>query len=122
MNKLLNDLLEKYAEVQEEENNIKAIKEELKNNIVHELALIGETSYTTDTNIKGSVAMKQTVKYDDEIAIIDYLQNNGMSNFLKTVIDTSNFNKTLKTSQVLQESLKGKYSISESPALTVKRG
>ena len=117
----LNELLENYAVRQEQENEIKAKKEALKSSIVSELELAGVTSYTSDNNVRGSIAMKQSVKYDDEVAIVDYLQSNGMSNYLKTVIDTTNFNKTLKSSQALQESLKGKFSISESPALTVKR-
>ena len=116
----IDELLMQYITFQEQEGRIKKAKEELKNSIVEALAEKGLTSYENGS-LKGSVAMKSTVKYDDEPAIIEYLQNNGMGRFVKTVIDTTNFNKTLKSSQTLQESLKGKYSVTESPALTVKR-
>ena len=122
MKKNLDTMIEAYNAIQEQEAELKAAKEELKQNILGELAAIGSNSYTTaDGLFKGTVANKATVKYTDEVAIIDYLQNNGMSSYLKTTIDTTAFNKTLKGSQSLQESLAGKFTVSESPALTVKK-
>ena len=122
MKKNLDTMIEAYNAIQEQEAELKAVKEELKQNILGGLAAIGSNSYTTtDGLFKGTVANKSTVKYTDEVAIIDYLQNNGMSSYLKTTIDTTAFNKTLKGSQSLQESLAGKFTVSESPALTIKK-
>lgn len=120
--KNLDALLEEYIVLQEQEAAIKAAKESIKSEFVDTLNQLGTNSYTsTSGRLKGTLALKSSVKYNDEVAIIKYLQDNGMSSYLKTVIDTTNFNKTLKTSKVLQESLAGKFTVSETPTLTVKR-
>lgn len=120
--KNLDALLEQYVILQEQEASIKAAKEEIKNEFIKAFEEMGVSSYTSaDGGLKGSIALKTTVKYNDEVAIIKYLKNNGMSTYLKTVIDTTNFNKTLRSSQKLQESLAGKFTVSETPSLTVKK-
>lgn len=118
----LDELLFNYNTLQEQESSIKEQKEQIKSEIIAQLAASGQSSYiTTDGSLKGTASMRTNIKYDDELAIIEYLKNNGMASYLKTTIDTTNFNKTLKSSQQLQESLAGKYSVSESPTLTVKQ-
>ncbi len=120
--KNLDILLEQYALLQEQEATIKAAKEGIKNDFINALAEMGVTSYTSkDGDFKGTVSTKANVKYLDEVAIVEYLKNNGMESYLKTVIDTTNFNKSLKSSQKLQESLAGKFSVVETPTFTVKR-
>lgn len=120
--KNLDALLEQYVILQEQEASIKAAKEEIKNEFIKAFGEMGVNSYTSaDGGLKGSLSYKTAVKYNDEVAIIKYLKNNGMSTYLKTVIDTTNFNKTLRSSQKLQESLAGKFTVSETPSLTVKK-
>lgn len=120
--KNLDSLLEMYNALQEQEMSIKNFKETLKQEIIEELNSRGRTSYiSTNGLFKGSIASKTSVKYNDEIAIINYLQDNNLTYYLKTTIDTTSFNKLLKGSETLQESLSGKFAISEIPALTVKK-
>ena len=120
--KNLDALLLKYTYLQEQEATIKAAKEAIKNDFIEAIEAMGVSSYTsTDGGLKGSICYKTTVKYNDEIAIINYLKRNGMSAYLKTVIDAPDFNKTLRSSQKLQESLAGKFTVSETPSLTVKK-
>ena len=120
--KNLDALLLEYTYLQEQEATIKAAKEAIKNDFIEAIEAMGVSSYTsTDGVLKGSICYKTTVKYNDEIAIINYLKRNGMSAYLKTVIDAPDFNKTLRSSQKLQESLAGKFTVSETPSLTVKK-
>ena len=120
--KNLDVMLEMYNTLQDEETKIKTAKENLKKEILEELSSRGLNSYISSNGAyKGTVAAKTTFKYTDEFAIINYLQNNNMSIYLKTTIDTTSFNKTLKNSQTLQENLKGKFTVNEVPALTVKK-
>lgn len=120
--KELDQLLVQYNALQEQEVSIKSQKDQLKEEIFSWLSAMGKKDYLTeDGTIKGITAFRTNVKYDDELAIIDYLKKNGMEVYLKTTIDTTNFNKTLKSSQSLQESLSGKFSMVESPTLTVKK-
>lgn len=120
--KNLDSLLEKYVALQEQEAAIKAAKDQLKTQFIEAFDELGTTSYTsTSGELKGTLVYKATIKYDDEAAIIKYLEDNGLSTYLKTVIDTTNFNKALKNSKVLQEGLQGKYSSKEVPTFTAKR-
>lgn len=120
--KNLDTLLEQYAALQEQEASIKVAKEDIKNEFIKAFEEMGVTSYkSTDGTLKGTLATKANIKYNDEVAIIKYLEDNGMSSYVKKTIDATNFNKTLKASQTLQESLAGKFSVNETSALTVKR-
>lgn len=120
--KNLDALLLEYAYLQEQEAAIKVAKESIKNDFIKAVEAMGVSSYTSkDGGLKGSICYKTTIKYNDEVAIINYLKRNGMSSWLKTVIDAPDFNKNLKASQKLQESLAGKFTISETPSLTVKK-
>ena len=119
---MLDELLVKYNELQMRENEIAAEKATLKSQILEELEKMNATEYTsTDGSLKGSISSKVTFKYTDEAGIMNYLKMHGMSQYLKTAINTTDLNKQLKTSNTLQEALTGKFTRQESQALTVKK-
>ena len=117
----LDQLLAEYLVIQQQEEKLKSKKDSLKAKILKSFSDKEITKYvTSDGNIESSVVEKETIKYDDEVAIIKYLKENSLNKYIKESINKSSFNKDLKSSKLLQESLEGKFSCSLSPALTVK--
>lgn len=118
----LETLLKDYDQLQNQEQQIKAAKESLREQILQIFASNQLTDYTTqDEQLKAKVISKVTFKYTDEAGIMNYLKMRGMGQYLKTTIDTVALNKQLKTSTTLQEGLAGKYVANDVPSLTVKR-
>ena len=118
----LDQLFVEYNKIQEQEKEIKNQKDSLKADILKALEEKQLLEYvSTDGTLKGSIVNKETIKYEDEFAIIKYLKENNLNKFVKETIDTTNFNKELKSSKLLQESLSGTFISTTVPALTIKK-
>ena len=71
-----------------------------------ELLLIeGITKESTTNGYDVSIVDKKTFKYDDELAIRDYLRQNNLTEFLVEEIDTKRLNESLKKSNELYNDL-----------------
>lgn len=118
---MLNSLLEKYVVLQAEEEKLNQQKAELKNQILEEMDKLGVNKYTYE-NISATVADRESFKYNDELAMIQWCKNNGYASLIKESVNTTAMNKELKKSNLLTESLNTYYTKTLSRSLTVKEG
>lgn len=116
----LDELFRLYDKIQKEEEELKKTKDMVKDQIVTLMGAAEIASYRTSDGIEGKLVKRTNIKYLDEVGIMDYLKMRGMSQFIKSSIDTTNLNKQLKSSNLLKEGLSGKYQEVESLALSVK--
>ena len=65
----------------------------------------GITKESTSNGYDVSLVDKKTFKYDDELAIRDYLRSNNLSEYLVESIDTKRLNESLKKSNELYNDL-----------------
>ena len=115
----LNENLERYyqlqKEVEEREEEMKSLKEA----IVKEMEIAGITSQNTGL-VEGKIIDKTSFKYNDEVAIINYLRSHRLNNFIVTKVNTTAMNKELKSKGALYEDLKSYCSENNSITLSVK--
>ena len=116
---MLESKVKTYLEKQQLVESLKAELASLKDEIVSEMSDAGLNVYTSD-DVKAQVVNKETIKYNDEIAIINYLKENGLSRLVVEKIDTTNMNKELKSSATLNESLSQHITRTTAPTLIVK--
>ena len=115
LNKLVND----YNELKAKSEDISTQMSALKSKILEELG--DATEYvTTDTNVLAKVVAKETIKYDDEEAMINWLKKNGYAKFVIEKVDTKPMNKELKKGLTLTESLKSMFTKTTSYSLTIE--
>lgn len=117
--KNLNEQIEKYFELQKQAEEIKAQLDEIKIHLVEEFHEEGIDSYATD-KVVATITPKTTFKYNDEPAMVKYLKENGMSQYIVEKIDSTRLNKVLKSSVSLNEALKPQFTMNTSYALSVK--
>jgi len=115
LNKLVNDYNELKAQADDIDNKMSA----LKTKILEELGDAREYM-TTDTHVTAKVVAKETIKYVDESAMINWLKNNGYSKFVVEKVDTTPMNKELKKGLTLTESLKSMFTKTTSYTLKVE--
>lgn len=65
----------------------------------------GITKERTSNGFDVSLVDKKTFKYDDELAIRDYLRSNNLNEYLVESIDTKRLNESLKKSNELYNDL-----------------
>ena len=115
----LNENLERYyqlqKEVEEREEEMKSLKEE----IVKEMEIEGISSQNTGL-VEGKIINKASFKYNDEIAILNYLRSHRLNDFISTKVNTTAMNKELKNKGALYEDLKNYCSENNSITLSVK--
>lgn len=115
----LNENLERYyqlqKEVEEREEEMKSLKEE----IVKEMEIEGISSQNTGL-VEGKIINKASFKYNDEIAILNYLRSHRLNDFISTKVNTTAMNKELKNKGALYEDLKNYCSENSSITLSVK--
>ena len=117
--KNLNEQIEKYFELQRQAEEIKNQLDEIKSQLVEEFNTEGINSYDTG-KVVATVTPKTTFKYNDEPAMVKYLKENGMSQYVVEKIDSTRLNKVLKSSVSLNEALKPQFIMNTSYALSVK--
>ena len=116
---MLDTSVKEYLALQEEMEAIKTKMAELKATIVEEMDTAGVSTYQVD-DVKAQVVNKEIIKYTDELAMIKYLEANGLDKFIVKKVDTTTMNKELKKSATLNESLNSYVSKSIAPTLIVK--
>lgn len=113
-------LLKEYAAIEAEEKEVKEKKDNIRNEILSQIKQEGLTSYKGDS-YTASIVNKETIKYTDEHAIVDYCKSHNLESFVKEVIDTTPFNKELKSkTSVLSEDLKEYFTRTLTETLQVK--
>lgn len=115
----LEEKVKKYFELSQQMKALKDEADALKDEIVAQMEAADLKKVNID-NLTASITPKEYVKYTDELAILGFLKNQGYMNFVKESVDTTNFNKALKTNNSLQENLKGYYTTTISSSLSVK--
>lgn len=117
--KELYNYINEYNELQKQEKSIKNRKDQLKTKITASMQELGEQFVESDTGVSATLTFKETIKYTDEFAVIKYLKNNNLDEYITTGIDTK-FNSKLKESISLSEALADSFTITAINALTVK--
>ena len=115
----LNENLERYYQLQNEMSKIDEEMKSLKEEIVKEMEVLGVNSQNTGL-VEGKIVNKQTFKYTDEVAIINYLRSHRLNNFISTKVNTTSMNKELKNKGALYEDLKSYCTENNSITLSVK--
>ena len=80
----------------------------------------GITKESTSNGYDVSIVDKKTFKYDDELAIRDYLRSNNLNEYLVESIDTKRLNESLKKSNELYNDLIKYITPSITTSLSVK--
>lgn len=118
---MLEQMLEEYLTFKKQEEEAKAKKDEIGLKIKEELKKLPEGKYN-ENGYKASATKKITFKYNDEVAIKNYIKSKGLSDdYLVTEIRTSKFNDELKKEGMLFESLKPYIVKNESYNLNVSK-
>ena len=117
--KELYNYINEYNELQKQEKSIKNRKDQLKTKITASMQELGEQFVESDTGVSATLTFKETIKYTDEFAVIKYLKNNNLDEYITTGIDTK-FNSKLKESISLSEALADSFTITAINAITVK--
>lgn len=115
----LNENLERYYQLQKEIEEREAEMKSLKEVIVAEMEKEGIKSQNTGT-VEGKIIDKLSFKYNDEVAMINYLRAHRLNDFISTKVNTTAMNKELKAKGVLFEELKPYYCSTKSTTLSVK--
>ena len=115
-NLVLNKKLCEYISIQKQEKELKAQKDALKKSI---LELMGEEKEYDNGYTSATIVDKENFTYDDEVAIIAYLENNGYEKYVVKNIDTA-INKLLKEDVESLSAIKPYYTKSLTESLTIK--
>lgn len=115
----LEQLITSYEQAQKELDYLTELQNERKAEIIQLMNEANEKEHIID-NIKATVVTKETFKYTDEVAMIKYLKENGLNQFIIEKIDTTPMNKELKKGLSLTESLKQMYIKNTTYSLSVK--
>lgn len=115
----LNSLIDEYAGILKDIDALKEKADTVRQRIAQEMDELGLVKTETLVN-DCRKSSRTTIKYLDEPAIIAYCEATpGMSDYVTKKINASPFNKAIKASQSLQESLRGKYEENTSFAISV---
>ena len=115
----LDELLQQYMDIKKQEDELATKKESLSTEIRTLLEKEPKMKYEGASN-KASLIEKILYKYEDEAAIINYLNCNKLNEiYIVKKIDTSKFNKELKSKGTLYNHLKRYISESKTLALSV---
>lgn len=117
----LDEMIDEYASLKVTADSIAQDLEALRNQITQELESRGLNEYTSEQNNLAKLTSKTSIKYEDEIALIQYCKKNGLGFLISEKLNTSEFNKKLKSSEVLSESLQSYYKEIPSTSLSVKK-
>lgn len=105
MNKELEEKIKDYYEAKRIADEAKATVEFLGAELKELLIKEGITKESTSNGFDVSLVDKKTFKYDDELAIRDYLRQNNLNEYLIESIDTKRLNESLKKSNELYNDL-----------------
>ena len=97
--------VKEYFQAKQVAEEAKAIADALGNELKEILVQEGITKETTSNGYDVSLVDRKTFKYDDELAIRDYLRLNNLNEYLVESIDTKRLNESLKKSNELYNDL-----------------
>lgn len=121
MNEKLDNLLDEYISIQNEEDNLKVKKENLKKEII---SLMGGEDKYSNGKVLAQVSLAENFKYVDEVGIINRLEECGYGAFVVKTVNTKQANKWFKNNpdSYMAKSLleEGKITKSWSEKLTIK--
>lgn len=109
--------VEEYNEIQKKIKVLTDRKNELNENIKKALLDAGVNKTETPKGTQVSLTTKVSLKYD-EVAVMKYLKDNNLTDYIIEKIDNKKLDKDLKSSKSLNESIQPSQDISYS--LTVK--
>lgn len=116
----IKELLKDYTDLTSQIEELEAKKDLIRGQVLNKLGEMGVEKYVDD-DYSATLSYKDTYKYSDETAIINWLKNNGYEKFVIEKVDTK-LNKELKSgTKALTEGLNGLYVHNTSTALTVKK-
>lgn len=118
---MLNQDIQKYYELKEQMEDIKAQLDILKENILYEMGNKNITKTLTEDGITATLTSRVSFEYKDELGMMRWLENNGFSDYIIKTIDTKALNKQLKTSNTLNEGLDSLYLKKTSTILSVSK-
>lgn len=105
MKKEIEEKIKNYYEAKRVADEAKATVDFLGAELKEILIQEGISKETTSNGFDVSLVDKKTFKYDDELAIRDYLRSNNLSEYLVESIDTKRLNESLKKSNELYNDL-----------------
>lgn len=117
----LDDLLRDYEVAQLQQAALKTRRDQLKEEILHEMQLTGQNKYKSADNINAALQEKELIRYTDEAKMITALKNLSLDDYIKAVPDATKLNKELRANTSLAASLKEFYADQKITALTVKK-
>ena len=116
----LNEKINNYYKLSKQMSELKAQADTLKEEILKEMIAQNCKKQITENGVSATVVDKELFSYTDELGIITYLKNNGLTKFISEEINTTELNKELKKSSSLCESLNKYYVKNNKSTLTVK--
>lgn len=102
---MLKENVKKYLELKKLADKVKNEMDELKPLIINDIDALKQTTFTTEEGITAKLITKVTVKYNDEPAMIEWLEKKNMNSYITKSINSTLLNKELKTSTMLNEGL-----------------
>ena len=117
---MLKENVLKYAELDAKIKELQAQAKTLNAEIIKEMEALGETKYTDD-EVQASITYKTTIKYPDEIKLINKLRAEGLNRFIVETVDSKALNELIKNSNEVATKLTESYTKTTSTALSVKR-
>lgn len=115
-----NEMIKKYYDLQKLVEEYKTEMETLKGEIISDMESKDLNKTVTEEGITAQIVNKETFKYNDEIGMIKYLKEQGLNQFIQEKINTTLFNKELKKSGVLTESLNPMFTKTITKSFSVK--
>jgi len=118
---LLNADLKEYFELKAKKEELEAKMKPLNAKIVKALEDMGEKKYSSN-EYSATVAYKETIKYNDEKALIDLLKKDDvLKSYVVETINSKALNELIKNSDSVKKQLHESFTVSNSSSLTVKK-
>lgn len=118
---ILDEKIKEFYELKTQVDQLNERKDALNKEIKELMIQNGIDTYSNE-ELNSKLVYKTNFKYLDEVGIINYLTQKGLSNiYMVNKIDTTKLNKELKAKGQLFESLKNYINKEESATLTVNK-
>ena len=115
----LSKMMNEYFSLNTQKDELDARLGELRTQILEEMNSDNVKNFENENHIKAAISDKSKITYTDELGIIKYCKENGLGSYIVEKINTTEFNKQLKKSESLRESLNDKFSTESSQALKI---
>lgn len=112
--------IEKYAELQAAKEKIEEQMAELKNSIVTGMNDGSVNTFATESGVVAKITESTKFKYTNEKMLINWCKENNRFDLISENIVTTKFNKELKGTLALNESLSSGYQKSTTVSLKVE--